>query len=1708
MTKPVQLDLIGNSEVTTLEDFFRKLVEDRGIPVDLDEKAWPAIDHWPNPSSFSGGTQWSFAAPQGQASQDALAADVSNAVDQTNQVNALQSDAFAVATDKDDYAPGSTATFTATNLASGDAVTFTVEHVDVGADKILGTDDDRVLHDGISGTDAPWTVVDGSAGDLDGEVNGTVVTTWSVGLDAADQAFLLTALEIYIGADGIFGNGNDVVVATATANFTDADELGDHDLRAAGSSTTIGGAIFQDSANIGSGTGGYNTFLAVQDNNDAGSAEAAFNSDDDSPIEPSNPEQDLSKSHTVRLSDIPIKVIGGIEYYEFRVDLNESNSNPNGQISLDQFIIKVAPTTTTILTKDQFDAAITVYNMDAGGDRTLLLSEVSTGSGTDDYSVLVPVSNFAIYPPTTTNMYLYVQMGAREGDYGTDGGFEEWNLQNAGILTGLKFSDIVGDGARDVDGVNNFLGDADDEVGVSGVTIFIDNNFDLIADATDNNGILDPGERWTVTDANGNYTFYGVPVNPKVQGQTIIWQVDEQTPTGATQTTDDFETAIIPAVGATVIVDPIGNHYPVPSIDIVKTTRDMAAPAGTAGDANVIHTGEAIQWIFAVTNNGETVLTNVQVSDSDVGDIDANINTVLVKTGGDQDADFEPGETWTYTLAGVATTGVYANTGTATGDFGTTTVTDTDNSGYSGANAQISIVKTTQDLGAAGTGDDGTPDDGDSIHAGEAIQWIFTVTSTGNVALSNIQILDSDLGDIDANVNTVLTKTGNQDNFLEAGETWVYKLAGVAVSGAYENTGTASGSYTDTAGHTKTDTETDTSSYTGVIAQIEIDKRTLDGEVTAGNVATEFSNASDVETILVGETVTWIYKVTNAGDVALSSVDVTDSIIGAAPNYLTGDTGSDEVLSVGETWYFTATGTASADGYENTGTATGSYTDTAGHVKTDTETDPSGYFGADAQIGIVKTTQDLGDPGDLTDETDDGTPNDGDSIHAGEAIQWIFTVTNEGNVDLENVVVSDSDLGIIFDAGLIDPDGNSLVVTFTGDDDDDVLEVGETWVFTVAGTAWADGLYENTGTAYGEFADDAGHTASDEATDDSSYFGADAQINIDKTTQDTTNPDGDALDDAGNILVGHGILWTYTVTNTGNVALADVTVTDDNGTVDDSDAGNGDETLDDTVFVYADLVSGDANDNELLDTGETWVFEKTGTAGTGTYSNTATAEGSYTDTAEHTETVDAEDTSSYFGADASIAIDKTTQDTTDPDGDVLDDAGNILVGHGILWTYTVTNTGNVALADVTVTDDNGTVDDSNAGNGDETLDDTVFVYADLVSGDANDNELLDTGETWVFEKTGTAGTGTYSNTATAEGSYTDTAEHTETVDAEDTSSYFGADAQINIEKRTFDGIATAGTLAADYAAATDGATILFGNDITWIYAVTNEGNVELSNVVVTDDAGTPLDTSDDLTPTAVLDGAFNIGDLDGDNNIDVGETWYYMQQGTAVAGQYDNIGTASGDFEDTAGHTVSDEATDPSSYFGEVPEVCLDGLSHGFWKTHTREWNETGESPYLSYDSYEDTFEIPDHGSWSQPGKGGSSYDDVTLGNALALKGGGENALAREAVAALLNASNPEDLIGDGYAFEAGEVIEAVKWVYGYDADLDGDGTDEDNDATDGEYNATLGGQLHTTLEHWNTIHDEEEYVKGEGYCIPGNEVTSLNALLVALNTDWAAPTT
>ena len=64
----------------------------------------------------------------------------------------------------------------------------------------------------------------------------------------------------------------------------------------------------------------------------------------------------------------------------------------------------------------------------------------------------------------------------------------------------------------------------------------------------------------------------------------------------------------------------------------------------------------------------------------------------------------------------------------------------------------------------------------------------------------------------------------------------------------------------------------------------------------------------------------------------------------------------------------------------------------------------------------------------------------------------------------------------------------------------------------------------------------------------------------------------------------------------------------------------------------------------------------------------------------------------------------------------------------------------------------------------------------------------------------------------------------------------------------------------------------------------------------------------------MLSGSFNVGDTNHDNLLEPGETWVFTASGTATAGQYSNIGTATG--TPPTGPNVT--ATNPDHYYGTL----------------------------------------------------------------------------------------------------------------------------------------------------------------------------------------------
>jgi streptogramin lyase len=103
-----------------------------------------------------------------------------------------------------------------------------------------------------------------------------------------------------------------------------------------------------------------------------------------------------------------------------------------------------------------------------------------------------------------------------------------------------------------------------------------------------------------------------------------------------------------------------------------------------------------------------------------------------------------------------------------------------------------------------------------------------------------------------------------------------------------------------------------------------------------------------------------------------------------------------------------------------------------------------------------------------------------------------------------------------------------------------------------------------------------------------------------------------------------------------------------------------------------------------------------------------------------------------------------------------------------------------------------------------------------------------------------------------------------------------------------------------------GPTVIVDAPVTWTYRVENTGDVDLTDVTVMDDNGTPADDSDDYI---CVIGTLAVGAVDDTS---------CSQSGTAVVGQYVNMGTVTAN----AG-AIQVRDSDSSHYLGEEDTVFV-----------------------------------------------------------------------------------------------------------------------------------------------------------------------------------------
>ncbi|MGH2730180.1 MAG: DUF7507 domain-containing protein, partial [Actinomycetota bacterium] len=281
---------------------------------------------------------------------------------------------------------------------------------------------------------------------------------------------------------------------------------------------------------------------------------------------------------------------------------------------------------------------------------------------------------------------------------------------------------------------------------------------------------------------------------------------------------------------------------------------------------------------------------------------------------------------------------------------------------------------------------------------GQAINYTLTVTNPGNISINNVVVTDNKC---DA-APVLQTKTGNGDNALDVGEVWTYtcsRITSNADPSPFVNLATATG--TGTNGQQVTDTD--------------------DHSVTlsAAALPTIRINKTGPAEAQRGDTITYTLEVTiPSGNLPLTNITVSDPRCDAAP-VLQSKTGGDQddTLEAGELWTYKCSHritNSDPNPLPNTATATGT-----GPNNEPVEDEDSHLVDVvpNAAIRIQKDAQ--------------------QKAKVGDTITYTLEVSTPVDRPLHDINVSDPKC-----------DGAPKLQSKLGGDNDNLLELGEVWVYT------------------------------------------------------------------------------------------------------------------------------------------------------------------------------------------------------------------------------------------------------------------------------------------------------------------------------------------------------------------------------------------------------------------------------------------------------------------------------------------------------------------------------------------------------------------------------------------------------------------------------------------------------------------------------------
>jgi uncharacterized repeat protein (TIGR01451 family) len=738
-----------------------------------------------------------------------------------------------------------------------------------------------------------------------------------------------------------------------------------------------------------------------------------------------------------------------------------------------------------------------------------------------------------------------------------------------------------------------------------------------------------------------------------------------------------------------------------------------------------------------------------------------------------------PGETVTTSASYVITeadilAGSFINTIEADFD-GEKTFKNTDEVELEEAEGHMTITKTTTS----------EPANGEAYALGETITYEITVTNDGNLTLTDITVTDELTGNIGDNAWTIDTLAPDDSRSFTA--EYVVTEADV-LAGSVKNVATATGSGSDG-------------------EEPEVDPGEKEEPVSTPNPSLYVEKSAEQKEggYALGDEIPYTIRVINNGSVTVSDITVTDELTGMEKTI--------EALEPNKEEKFTTIYTVTEEDI-----LAGSIV----NVATVSGTDPNGEPVENEGEETV-TTEEKSSHMTIT-KTTTSTPENGSAYALGETITYAITVTNDGNLTLTDITVTDELTGNTGDnAWTIDTLAPGESERFTAEyvvTEKDILAGSVKNVATVSGTDPNGEPVENEGEKTITTEEKNGH------------------MMITKTT--TSTPENGSA-----YALGETITYEITVANDGNLTLTDIIVTDEL-------TGN----TGDNAWTIDTL---EPNESERF-TAEYVVTEEDILAGS--IVNVATVSG--TDPNGEPVENEGEETVTTEEKNGHMMITKTT--TSEPaNGEAY------VLGETITYEITVASDGNLTLTDITVTDeltgntgDNAwTIDTLAPGESERFTAEYVVTEADVIAGSVKNVATV-------------SGTDPNGEPVENEGEKTITTEE--------------KNGHMTITKTTTSEPA-------------NGEAYALGETITYAITVTNDGNLTLTDITVTDEltgnTGDNAWTIDTLAPGAT----------------ETMEVSYTVTVEAAATGSIVNVATVSGiDLDDN-----NIEAEDSVEVPTEVP---------------------------------------------------------------------------------------------------------------------------------------------------------------------------------------------